>query len=213
MADLRAATASDEFERLPFPVGQSPFRAKGVTWIGRQEYDARHVPGGGAAVVNALIDPEMRAFAQQPLLASSWYDVFPLFRLTQVAAKLCSVPHVKYLRDRAAWQAARDVRGIYKLLLRLTSPEKLAQRLVQVSSQYANFYRLENCVVSEGRMELDVTGLPRMLLDWYRAFANSFTDRLMLHAGALDMKIVLGPIEPDGQKAGVPLVRYHVTRT
>src|SRR4051812_12259661 len=124
------------FERLPAPAGKSPFRMKGQAFVGHMKYVAAHLPGGTKTFLGGIADPEMRAFFEQPFLASSWYDVFPLVAAGSVCAKIAGVTLREFLRTRTRWQAERDINGVYRFMLNLVSPEAVAMRMPRLIAQY-----------------------------------------------------------------------------
>src|SRR5262249_12516841 len=117
---------------LPFPAGSSPFRIKGNAYINNRLFAALRVPGGIDAVIASLRHPELQAFFSQRFLASSWYDYFPLLLITRVEVVLMGRPWPEVLHTMGEALADRDLGGIYKLLLKFTSPKEAMLRMPKV---------------------------------------------------------------------------------
>lgn len=64
-----------EREQLPFPVGQSPYRIKGSGYLLHMQYVDEQLPGGRAAMLGAIGNPELRAFFEQTFFAGHFVDI------------------------------------------------------------------------------------------------------------------------------------------
>lgn len=198
--------ATEEYETLPFPVGQSPFKIKGNAYRGHIDYADANVPGGMRAAVAALSDPVQREFLCQPFMASSLYDVFPLVALAYSCARLAGTTISDYMRIRTRHQAERDLNGVYRLILRLVSPETVAARLPQITSQYFNFGSGEIRKRGPQWVEAVRGGMPVGLINWYGLVAQNYVTRALELNGARNPRARMLPPTPDGKAHGIDLV-------
>jgi hypothetical protein len=193
-------------EGRPFPLGASPFRTKGLFFACSQQHYDERVRGGREAFYATLTDPALRAFASQRFLASSWYDTMPLPALARAEARALGLPLAAYFRERIAWQVHHDIRGPYRFLLRLLSPETVALRLPRLVAQYSNFGSAEAHLASERRVYGERRGVPRPLAAWYAAFGETYGRHIMELAGAQACSFRALPPEADGTAHGCPTV-------
>jgi hypothetical protein len=172
----------------PFAPGESPFRVKGSICRGCCDYIADHVQGGIPAVLAALPSDALRRCFEQPFLASAWYDVFVLDALLRVAAKVVGQPFEAFLNQTFDAQAARDQRGVYKLLLRAISPEMLVKRLPSIGSQLFSFTSSEVRELGPGHWENIISGVPVLLRTVYCESSGAFVSRALRTTGACDLQ-------------------------
>jgi hypothetical protein len=200
--------ASPRGAELPVPPGQSPFQIKGNSYVGALAFYAEHAPGGVGAVLARLAhDPALVAFLRQRFREGALYDVLPMVPLHRAGAETLGRPVAATLEDLSEWQTRRDVNGIYRMLLRLPTPEALMERWARVSSQYFNFVRTEVRRLEPRAYEVSSSGVPEMLLPTYVAVVGAYTRTALLCAGARAPRTVWKAPSADGQLDGVPLVR------
>ena len=128
-------------EGAPLPRPKA-FRAKGLVYLGAREYYNEVVPGGAAAVRAAIADTGDRAlsaFFEQHFVASGWYDILPVATISAFAARLRGIPHAQQVRENSAWLAKRDLRGVYRILVSMSSVAMVAMRLPRLSMRYFDF--------------------------------------------------------------------------
>jgi hypothetical protein len=196
-------------EHLPFAPGASPFRLKGTGYRGHMQYAEANVPGGVSAMIAGLRDPRLRAFFEQPFLASSWYDILPLLPAGRVCAKLLGTSYDEYLRTRTRYQARTDLSGIYSVLLKVFSTESVALRLPRIMSQYFDFARVETAVEGRDHVACSTYGLPRILYPWYLPVVTIYVATALEIAGTPGVSVTSAPTEPDGAIAGAATVRFR----
>jgi hypothetical protein len=196
-------------ETHAFPPGESPFRTKGSIYLGSQMFAEERVPGGWAAVVEQVgHDPALVRFARQRFLAASWYDALPLIELARAGARAARLPYPAFARQRTEWQAERDSSGLYRVLLRLTSPDVIIDRIGRMSVQRFDFGTSQVEVVGEKRVRAVRSGVPRPFAPWQVAMSEPYTAHLMRLAGARDPSfLAAASLEIDGVAHGVPTVR------
>lgn len=172
------------YEALPFPPGTSPFCIKGLFYRGNIEYIERTIPGGLAKVLGLVRDPALRSFFEQPFIASSWYDIFPLAAIAYPCAELSDKPYEVYLRDRARYQAEQQGVTTYRVLGTLTSPAAVALKLPLLAARIYNFGTLEVREVGPQQVEVVRSGLPRPLVSWYVPGTEAYVKTALELSGA-----------------------------
>ncbi len=174
-----------------FPPGASPFRAKGNVYRALLESADKRVPGGREAVLALIDDPVLRAFYLQPFLAASSYDIFPLIPFGVAGAKILGVPYGEFVRGGAEFTALRDMNGIYRVLLKLASPEMVIARIPRILAQYFDFGSVEGQFRGERSYEATARGLPKPIAFWLTNIAHGFIPVVLEKAGArrVDMRV------------------------
>ncbi|HMA91431.1 MAG TPA: hypothetical protein VKP30_02050 [Polyangiaceae bacterium] len=195
----------EEYEKLPFAVGQSPFKIKGNAYRGQIEYTNANVKGGMRAALDSLNDSAQREFFAQPFMASSFYDVYPLVVMAHVSARLNGVTFAELVRLRTVKQAEKDLTGVYHMLLRLVSPEIVATRLPQLTAQYFNFGTGKIAKREPGWVEAVRFGVPRGLVDWYGVVGQCYVTRALELNGARNPRALLSPPRKEGKAHGMDL--------
>jgi hypothetical protein len=171
----------------PFAPGDSPFRIKGSICRGCVDYVSEHVKGGLPAVLAALPNNAFRACFEHPFLASGLYDAFVLDALLRAAAQVVGQAFDAFLREAFDAQAARDQRGVYKLLLRAISPEMLVKRLPSIGAHVCTFTRSEVRELAPGHWENAISGVPVQLRAVYCESVGAFVSRALITAGAREL--------------------------
>tara|TARA_B100001750_G_scaffold244054_1_gene260555 strand:+ start:532 stop:1170 length:639 start_codon:yes stop_codon:yes gene_type:complete len=179
---LLHSTGQETFD-VPFAPGESPFRVKGIAYKGHIAYTERYVPGGMAAM-KAAMDPAAAAFFEQPLLAASMYDVFPLAQAGVACAQLTRLSFPQFLRIRSRVQAESDINGVYKFLMNLVTAEAIGQRIPKIIGQYFDFVETEITEVQPKRVVTVAHGLPEAVAPWFALVATTYFDTALKLAGS-----------------------------
>jgi hypothetical protein len=198
--------------------GASRFRTKGLVYQGALEFWEREVPGGAAAVIHALEDSgqgEVSSLFGTRFVPGAWYPVFPILAGGVAAARVRRIPVAQHIRENAAWIAKRDLRGVYRVILTLTSVEAVAMRLGALSMRYFDFGGAETRRVRAGVVESERVGIPQTLASWFVWCAEGFVPVALTMAGAKTVEVRSGQARPDGQREGVPTVciRFEILWT
>ena len=169
-------------ETPPVPPGESPFHIRGIAYLGHLDWVDRHFPGGRTAFL-ALLSPSMRAFFGQTFLAISQPDVLPLACAGQVCARALGMTFVEFVEMRGRHQATLDIQGVYRMLLKLTSPKLVAGRLPKMMSKYFDFG--ETRVVSDEPFGVvfEVATIPTLLADWFLGVYTGYVEVVVGAAG------------------------------
>src|SRR5262245_54840448 len=110
-----------ERERLPFPIGEAPFRIKGSGYILHMKYVDEHLPGGRAWMYAAVTDRRLASFFEQTFFAGHWVDIYPLVAVGYTCARVLGMPFEKFIRLRSRHQADGDLHLFRKLILKIAS--------------------------------------------------------------------------------------------
>jgi hypothetical protein len=190
---------------------EAPFRCKGLVYRGARAYYEAAVPGGVAAVIGALADPARAALLGDGVVAVGWYDVLPIVPISQAAARLCGLSHAEMVRRNARFIAERDIRGVYRLLLKLASPRMVATRLPRASMQYFSFGSSSGTLVGDGRLEAVQHGIPEALASWMIAAVTGFAPYAIELAGGGKCSVRTQPAVYVNEVAGLRLLDLHFT--
>lgn len=194
---------------FPAFIGASPFRCKGVLYLGSFEYFDRHLSGGHRAVLDSLQDAELARFYGQRFLAGSWYDTFPALPMQLASARLAKQPVSDFVKRLARWQAERDVRGVYRVLLQLADAEMIVERVPLLAMRYFDFVKIEQQKLGPRDYDAVVTGVPAALATLYMSVTEPFLSVAMETAGARNVRFQWSAPEPQGRRGAVELVRLR----
>ncbi len=159
---------------------------------------------GGYERVCAELEAPVRNYLGQRFLAGSWYDYLPLFLLYRKASELTGIPLASLERTLGRNAAARDLRGIYKLLLMVASVQQALGRLPAAWRQYFNF---GDACVSERQSksgEFAVTGFPSVFAEDFLNVLDGWITCVLENAGGMLVTPERRPIVSDGETHGVP---------
>ncbi len=196
-----------------FRPGESPFHVRGSTYLGMREYVDKHVPGGIGAVQARLSDDELREFAAQTFLPVSHYDALPIRPISEAIAAVEGIPYGDSVRRRAAMVAERDLKGLYRLLLSVVSPELVAERLQRLGMRYFDFGRVDVVSAAKGRSDAKMSGIPAPLALWLGHMISGYAVVALKAAGAASPRTRVDPPVRDGEVAGVETVTlgFHLS--
>ncbi|HEX4337330.1 MAG TPA: hypothetical protein VH062_15545 [Polyangiaceae bacterium] len=186
------------------------FHSRGVVYLGARKYFDRCVPGGSEAV-GAALDRDLAAFWGQIFLAGSMYEALPIVEVSRVASELAGLSHRELVRRTAEWLAERDIRGVYKVLFGVLSPESVAVRLARVALRYFDFGEASATMVGERVCRAEQRSLPQPMSAWFSDCVTGFVPKALTLAGARDPEVKhLGAVK-DGELRRVQTVtlRYE----
>ncbi|MDB4968911.1 MAG: hypothetical protein JWN44_4600 [Myxococcales bacterium] len=199
----------DDSRPLPWTPGEGPFRIKGVAYRGHLAYVAEHVPGGVEEMLAGFKDRRIAEFFQQKFLASTFYDIAPLVIAGYVCARQCRRTFFDFVKVRSRYQAQQDIGGIYRMLLKLTSPATVAVRLPAVSSQYLDFPGDAKAeLIDKQHAVLSRTELPLMLKTWFTLVYETYVDVTLTAAGGRSV-LSRTSYEPDQPLRGYETVKFR----
>lgn len=169
---------------LPAEPGAHPFRVKGHGLRARMAIYDRMVPGGRAAVLEAIEDPRVRAYLSQPILAASWYDLFVHAALDIAAADVLDLSPRDSVATASGRQAHEDARGIYRLLLRVVSPHMLVRKMGAISAQYFDHGTVEVERLDGRAARMTRHGIANQLYWWWGGILEGYVKALFERTGA-----------------------------
>jgi hypothetical protein len=190
--------------------GADFFRTKGLVYQGAVDFWNERVPGGVAAVRQALVDSQHQGAAllfEEKMLAGGWYPVMPILPSAVAAARLRKMPVAAHVRENAVWVAQRDLRGVYKIILAVATIEAVAMRLGGLSMRYFDFGSADTRKAGPREVESDRVGIPAALGSWFTWCAEGFIPVALQLAGARSVEVHASSPRPDGVAHGVPTVR------
>jgi hypothetical protein len=190
-------------------MGDSPFHCKGVNYRNLIAYLDANLKDGHAPFIAGLRDPELRTYLSQPFLAGSWYDALPMVPLAPEVARALHVSTLQYGRELARFGVQRDAKGVYKLLLKLSSPESLLERSTHTARQYFDFVTSEFEKLGPREYRLRHRGVPALAAPFYMSITEGFVDMGLGMAGARDVRQRWERPAPIGTAHGVPIVQLQ----
>ena len=192
--------------------GTSAFRVKGIVYKRTHEYFHEKHPAGPSAVLEHLPNTELRAFFEQPFTAGGWYDALPIAPLIRAEARALGQALPLYLRERAEFQARLDVNGLYRVLLKLASPELVASRLPRMIGQVIDFGAIELSDQQKGHVIATIRGMPQVLTEWYSSAITVYCEVALREAGSKDPRARLAHSVLTSFESGVQLtdITYEV---
>jgi hypothetical protein len=197
-----------------FPVGDGPFHARGLAYVSAFKYVDGRLPGGRAAFLAALgaADP-FAPFYEQIFLVGGEYDVSPLLRLYEVAALIEGVFVGRLIENLARRSAESDAQGVWKSMLKGSTPEDMATRTHLAFNRYFPPCRSVALAARPGRFEGELLGLPACMVGLYGSCTAGFIAGAVALAGASAARTDWERPVPEGTLGGVPLerVRFAVT--
>jgi hypothetical protein len=198
-----------EYERLPFPPGSAPFRIKGQAYRGHVAYTNDKVPGGMKAAVAAIRSAKIRDFFEQPFLAASFYDIFPLITMGYVCSRLVGTSFTDFLRARTRAQVELDVGSVFKFLLRIPNPATVATKIPSMVAQYFDFGTVD--VQLRGTtVEATTSDIPTMMAPWYGPITETYGTRALELNGSTNVRGTFHPWKRTGVLHGTEVGSMRV---
>lgn len=193
-----------------FVLGESPFHAKGVLYIGTQSFFEENLRGGVAELYDDISEPELREFISQRFLPSGWYDVMPVPALIAYEARALRMELPEYLRHRTRWQAQRDLRGVYRWILKLASPGMVATRLPKIMTQMFDFAEADVTRSTDEEVTVQMKGIPEVLQEWFLNALGIYAETALKLAGAQSVETAIDQSTLTARRAGIDLHRLDL---
>ena len=194
-----------ESERLPFPVGEAPFRIKGSGYLLHLKYVDEHLPGGRAAMYAAIARPDLRAFFEQTFFAGHLVDIYPLVAVGYTCARIEGVSFERFIRTRSRHQSEGDLKLFRKLILRIASPEMLASRIPLITASYFDFATAEVLEKKTGSISAVMHGIPRDIAAWMSYVADETVRFMLEYNGVKELRSLIST-DREGVKDGREIV-------
>ncbi len=191
-----------EPDKLP---ADSPFMGRGILFSAVVAY-IKEKSAGGLAAVKAALGPHADE-TDRIYLAAAEYPIAGLVRIAAAAATANQRDLFPFIRERAVATADADLRGIYKLLLKVTSPESTASHLWKAFNRYFAPCRADTRDLGPGKLVATLHGIPSCIDGWYVASTEGFVSRAVELAGAKGTTITWSQPLPDTPRAGIATSR------
>ncbi len=171
-------------ETPPVSPGEGPFRIKGNAYLGHMRWVAERFPGGTEAYLEAL-SPEMRAFFGQTFFAMSFFDLMPLVCVAHTCGRAVGMPFFEFVSMRSRDQAQRDLNGVYRTILKLSSARLVSARIPTLMTQYFDFAQSTVTESESHRLRFEVVGMPVMFAEWLHAAYEGFSAVIVKATGGV----------------------------
>ncbi len=192
-----------------FPIGHSPFRARGLAYTNVLDYVQKKTPGGRATCFARLENGPFRSYYDQLFLAAGDYDAMPLLALFVAAATLEREPVGRFIEARSRASARIDAETTSRHMLRTVSPEVMAVRLPVAFNRYFEPCRAQVSAVTSSGFSGELGNIPEAASGLYVHSTNGFVSRALELAGAKDVRLDWREPERDGASHGVPVQRIQ----
>jgi hypothetical protein len=197
-----------------FPLGDGPFRARGLAYVAALRYVDKRLTGGRAAFIAALGPGDPYApFYDQIFLVSGDYDASPLLRLFEVCAQIEGVFVGRLIEQGSRWSAQADSRGMWRPMLKGASLEETAERTRLAFNRYFSPCQAQMTALRPGRFEGELSKVPVPMAGLYTSSTNGFMAGALGLAGATDVRVEWAWPTPEGSIAGVPTERVRFVTT
>lgn len=193
-----------------FAIGQSPFRTKGLGYLGHMAFVEAHLPGGLSAQQASLDDPQLSSFFEQRFVAGGWYDVRPLAAAGEVCARLRDEPLQVLLNTRAKHQVERDLTGVLGFIARFTSQGLIARAVLNASQRYFDFMDVSTAAPADNHVIATIDGIPDALATWSAVLMQSYAQATFEHIGHDDGTVRARRTGTRGEKHGVATAQIEV---
>lgn len=197
-----------------FPVGQGPFRARGLAYVTALKYIDARFPGGRAGFLSALGpgDPWAPYFSEL-FLVSGDYDASPLLRLYVACAAFVGDDVGRFIVERARRSAVADAQGMYKPMLHADTPEGMAERLHLAFKRYFPPCGAITISVAPGRFEGELSKLPEPMAGMHTSSTIGFVAGALDLTGAEEIHVEITSATPEGEISGVPILTARFVAT
>lgn len=157
------------------------------------------------------LTPAHSEFFSQMFVPLAWYDVLPINASIEACASILNISPVEHTHRRSAWHAEQDMRGLYKAILKVSSPEAVCRRFASIYSQLYDFGHVKILETHPNSVDACAYGMPEVLAEWWMRASEAYMATVLSGAGAKQPKLIWKPLEPDGTLCGMPLVRVPST--
>jgi len=194
---------------VQFKPGTSAFHIKGNSYRGYFKFFASICT---AKLVDQLPTEDLRIFASQQFLPSSWYDFFPYVAICRAAARTTHEGYAEHIQRATRWQFKNDLNGIYRAILSVAGPRFVAGRVVQMTSSYFDFGHAQPLHSDANSFEAARFGMPHNMVEWYTHVSNAYLEEAVGAAGGKNPKSEVTGVDDEGESHGVAIktVRFKV---
>lgn len=199
--------------RAPRTLVASPFRAKGGLFINTRTFFEKNADKGFESLREVLGAGPLRDFVDQHFLSGSWYEVMHVPQLIAAEASAMRMTERRYLRHRTEWQAAADMGGAYRILLRVASPEVVVPRLPKVMTQMFNFADPTVSMLGPKEYRMSVDGVPAALGTWLHTALEIYVEYAITASGGQNAFVAMERPRVLESREGFPMLALSMRVT
>jgi hypothetical protein len=204
----------DPLDPSTYPADSPPFRARGLAFVYALGYVDKRLVGGRDAFRRELgpRDP-FRSYYDQIFVVTGEYDAAALVRLYRVIAAIERKPVGKLIESKTRASAKLDTQGLWKPMLKTSSPEAMAERLPFAFNRYFEPTRAAVKRVAPGRFECEFAGVPAPMNGLYAMSTSGFVLAALELAGAVRATLDWDAPVVTGAVSGVPIEQLSFVAT
>jgi len=155
----------------------SAVMTKGATLVNLHDFvHERFGPDGFARLCAAL--PEQAVKMVGSPNATEWYPFADYEQVLRACGEVLFEGAHEKLDQFGAYNLQKSIRGVYKIIVRVLSPETLIQKSARLWSTFLTESRLEVERLDKNRLRLTVTGLAPTHAVWCHGLRGSFLGSL-----------------------------------
>jgi len=188
-----------------FPVGESPFRVRGLAYVSVLDYLRKNTPAGLSQFESMLEGDPFLPYYRQLFVPLGDYDAVPLVRLFLTAAAFEGVAPARFVEDRARGSARADSEGIWKPLLSAKTLKQMVERMPIAFNRYYEPCRARVLEASDDSFVGELEGIPSPIDGLYVFSTQGFVGECLQRAGAGSVRFDWREPTRRGQLSGVQL--------
>ncbi|MFO0756055.1 MAG: hypothetical protein U0359_06170 [Byssovorax sp.] len=197
-----------------FPLGEGPFRVRGLAFASALKLVDTRFPGGRPGFLKALGPGDPFApYYDQIFLVTGDYDVSPLLRLYNIVSAHLGIPVGRFIEERSRWSAESTTKGLWRPMLKQSSPEAMAESTNLAFNRFFSPSRADKVECRAGYFMGELTKLPACMAGLFMSSTVGFFSEAVEIAGGRNCQVQFEPAESDGTLAGVSLVRARFAAT
>lgn len=157
-------------------------RLKGVSWVSLREFIKERGGEGALGSVMTLLSEADREVWRAPILTSSWVDYGPFIRAAFAVDRALGSGDGVLVRQAAVFSARRDLGGIYRMFVSLSSPQFAISRAAKLWRQYFDSGEMVVVAKSNTHVVLHLSDFSNMP-DGHEVFLQAYMEELIRLSG------------------------------
>lgn len=196
-------------EPLPVAPGESPFHIRGVYYERLIAYIKK--AGELEAVLKALDDPRVRAFAEQRFSWTGWFDVLPALPICAAFARRIGEEFESGLRRHTRIAAFDVIPSAFRIPLLASGPKGMSTAIAHLGATAMDFVELASEETTSTRSHSLHRGIPRFVAPHTANIMIGFLHALLEMRGARSVRARYTDVERDVVRSGFETVtiRYE----
>jgi hypothetical protein len=192
-----------------FPLGEGPFRVRGLAYVAALAYVDKRLQGGRAALDQIFAGDPVRAYFDQIFVPPGSYDVSPLLRLHLAAAPREGKPIARFIEERSRASAVHDARGMWKPLFGAGTLPAMCQRLPLAFNRYFDPSQATVTAADPSHFSAELSRVPDCMSGMYVASTNGFVSAVLELAGAQNVRLEWTSPMREGNLSGIVTCRIR----